>query len=110
MLLAGILAADMDVKKLLRDKKIYLVSALRLVIVPLVLLAALKALALLPAPNSEQILLITYLACIAPSAATVMQFAQLQNRNAEYAVAVHILTTVLCVATMPLMVALFQLL
>ena len=108
MLLAGILAADIDVKQVLSDKKIYLVSLLRLLVFPLITIVLLKVMALLPVVNSSEILLISFLACMAPSAATVMQFAQLKNRNASLAVSVHIVTTVLSVATMPLLVALYQ--
>ena len=108
MLLAGILAADIDVRQVLADRKIYLVSLLRLLVFPMVTLVLLKIMALLPVVNGSAILLISFLACMAPSAATIMQFAQLKNRNASLAVSVHIVTTVLSIVTMPILVALYQ--
>ena len=42
-----------------------------------------------------------------PAAATVMQFAPLSGRDADFAVAVNIATTVECIATMPVFVAIY---
>ena len=109
MLIAGILAAKIDFKSMLSDKKIYKVIAIRMVVYPLVTLVALKLLALIPVVNADKILLISFLASITPAASTVMQFAQIHNHDAEYATAINILTTIVCIVTMPLFVMLFQL-
>ncbi len=108
MLIAGILAANINFKKILSKKRIYWVSLVRLVIYPVIVMFVLKLLSLIPIANSEKILLITFLAAITPSAATVMQFAQLNDGDAEYATSINILTTIICVITMPLFVALYN--
>lgn len=108
MLIAGILAAEIDFKKILKDKRLYRVTLIRTVIYPAIALLVLKLLSLLPFTNSENILLITFLATITPSAAAVMQFAQLNDCDAEYATAINIFTTIVCIVTMPLFVMLYN--
>ena len=109
MLVAGILAANMDFKKMLSNKKIYRVIAMRMVVYPNITLCIFKLLSLIPVVNVEKILLITFLASITPSASTVMKFAQIHDQDAEFATAINIITTVVCVLTMPLFVTLFNL-
>lgn len=62
----------------------------------------------IPVMNTEKILLISFLASMTPSAATIIQFAQLNNKDAEYAVAINIVTTLACLITMPIFVAIYQ--
>ncbi len=59
--------------------------------------------------NGMEVLLITFLATATPTASTVTQFAQVYNRDAEYAGAINIVTTILCIITMPLFVILYYL-
>lgn len=108
MLIAGIVAANIDFKKMLANKRIYRVIAFRMVIYPLIILGVLKLLALVPTKDAEKILLISFLASITPAASTVMQFAQIHDQDAEYATAINILTTIACILTMPLFVMLFD--
>ena len=108
MLIAGILAANIDFKAMLANKRIYRVIAARMVVYPLIILGVLKLLGLIPVANADQILLISFLAGITPAATTVLQFAQLHDQDAEYATAINIFTTVVCVVTMPLFVMLFN--
>jgi predicted permease len=108
MLIAGMLAANIDFKRIFTDIKIYRVITIRMVIYPLVMLGVLMLFSLIPIPSIEKILLISFLASITPSATSVLQFAQIHGKDAEYATAINIFTTVLCVITMPLFVALFE--
>ncbi|MEE1280532.1 MAG: AEC family transporter [Oscillospiraceae bacterium] len=108
MLIAGILAANIDFKKILADKRIYRVIFVRMVAYPFITLFILKLLSLISVIDGEKILLISFLASITPSAATVMQFAQINNNDSLYATAINILTTIVCVLTMPLFVMLFN--
>ena len=108
MLIAGIVAANIDFKAMLKNKKIYKVIAIRMVVYPLIILVVLKLLSLIPVVNAEKILLISFLASITPAASTVMQFAQIHDHDAEYATSINILTTIVCIVTMPLFVMLFN--
>ncbi|MBQ7953762.1 MAG: AEC family transporter, partial [Clostridia bacterium] len=96
-------------KKMLANKRLYLVLIIRLIVYPIIVLVALKCVQMgINVANEDKILLITYLASITPSAATVVQLAQVNNSNEEYAVSINIGTTLLCIATMPIFVALYQ--
>jgi len=53
-------------------------------------------------------LLVTLLAAITPTASTIPQMAQLYDQDAAYASAINVMTTVVCVVTMPLMVMLYM--
>lgn len=108
MLIAGIIAADIDFKKVMRDKRLYRAVAFRMIIYPAITFGILKLLSLIPVIDSDKILLITYLACITPAAATVMQFAKIKEQDADYAAAINIFTTVAAILTMPLLVSLFN--
>ncbi|MBR4889674.1 MAG: AEC family transporter [Clostridia bacterium] len=107
MLIAGILAADIKPKQVLADKRIYRVVALRTLVYPVITGVVLKLLSQLPVVDGDKILLIAFLACITPAAATVTQLAQLNHKEPEFATAINIFSTVVCVATMPLFVAVF---
>ena len=109
MVIAGMLIAGMDPRRLLTPG-VWKATALRLGGYPLVVLAILKlgGFASL-VPNGETILLISFLAACAPSAATITQMAQVYGRDAEYSSAIYAVTTLLCIITMPLMVTLYQL-
>jgi predicted permease len=58
--------------------------------------------------NGENILLISFLASITPSAATVMQLAKIYEKDADFAAAINIVTTIVCIVTMPLFVAIYN--
>ena len=60
-------------------------------------------------PNGEMILLITLLATSSPSGTTITQMAQVYGGDTEYACSINVVTTLLCIVTMPIMVALYQL-
>ncbi|MBQ8746709.1 MAG: AEC family transporter [Clostridia bacterium] len=108
MLIAGILAARIDFKKALADKRLYRTALFRMAVYPAIALGVLKLLSFIPVAEGEKILLITFLATMTPAAATVMQFAQLHDQDADYATAINIFTTVICIVTMPLFVTLYH--
>ncbi len=110
MLVTGMLIGGMKLKSILAYKRIWLVAALRLVVFPLVCLVLMRLgnfAALVP--EGERVLMISLLAICGPASATVTQMAQLYGRDADYAGANNVVTTVLCVVTMPAMIWLYQL-
>lgn len=109
MIVAGMLIGDMNLKKILSYKRIHLITFLRMIVFPLVILVILKfsgAGRLIA--NGKTILLISFLATITPSSATVTQMAQIYGRDAEYASVINVVTTIVCIITMPIMVALYM--
>ena len=110
MMVTGMLIAGMDLKKIFTHKRVWFISALRLLAVPLVCVAALRiAGRYARVPNAEMILLITLLATASPSGSTVTQMAQVYGADTEYACSINVVTTLLCIVTMPIMVTLYQL-
>ena len=109
MLVTGMLIGSMDLKKVLTYRRVWLVVFLRLMLLPLVSLLILKW---FPISSNvavgKQVFLVTLLAASGPSAAAITQIAQMYDRDAEYASANNVLTTLLCIFTMPLMVFLYQ--
>lgn len=108
MLVTGMLFAELDVRAILRNRRVWLVAALRLVVVPLAGIAFLKfsGIAGLVA-DGQSILLITLLATAAPSASTIVQLAQVYDQDPHHASAINVLTTLLCIASIPAMVSLY---
>ena len=109
MLIAGMTAASLDFKKMIKNARLYLTVAMRIVICPLLALGILAAtLLIIDIPNDNKILLISFLATMTPPAATIMQFSQIHDTEVDYAVAINIVATVLACVTMPLLVLLYQ--
>ena len=109
MLIAGMTAATVDFKAMLRRGRLYAVCVARTVLAPLLVFGLLAGiLAFTSVAEGERILLITFLASMTPTAATVLQFAQLHGTDPDYAVAINVVGTVLSVGTMPLLVLLYE--
>lgn len=109
MLVAGMLIAAIPFKAIITDKRIYLVAFLRLIFIPLILLAAIKLGGFASwIENGKTVVMITFLATISPSAATATQMAVAYGQDAKKASAIYGVTTLLCVFTMPLIIWLYQ--
>ncbi len=109
MLVVGMLIADQDLKKLFVYKRVWLVALLRLIVVPLLVIPFLKFSGIAGyAADGARVLLVVLLAVTTPAATTLTQFAQVYGRDAQYACAINVLTTILCIITIPVMVALYQ--
>lgn len=108
MLLTGMLIGGMELKKMFVRRRIWLIAAMRLIVVPLLTLAVLRFSGVMTLmPGGKDVLLVTYLATITPSASSVTSMAQVYGKDADYASAINVLTTLGCIITMPLMVALY---
>lgn len=110
MLVTGMLIGGMDLKKILGYRRVWLVAALRLLLVPLLVIPLLKFTGIAQlVPDGGQVLLVTFLATTTPAASSITQFAQVYDRDAKYASAINVITTLLCIVTIPAMVYLYQL-
>ena len=108
MIIAGMLAASVDFGKMLRIKRLYFIMMARLVICPVIIMFLLKGIALtVRITDIDTVMLISYLACITPTASTVMQFSQIYGKDSYYATAINTITTVGCIITMPLLIMFF---
>ena len=109
MLLAGMVIEEVPLKTVFTRKRIYLSAALRLFIYPVFVLGLMKVIQTFASiQDSKQILLTVYLASITPACATVTSMAQLYDKDAAYSSSLYVLTTLLSIATMPVMVGLFE--
>ncbi|MDD3164910.1 MAG: AEC family transporter [Oscillospiraceae bacterium] len=109
MLVTGMLIGGTVLRRVLLQKRLYFIAALRLVAFPLVILLLMKASGVTAAhPEGDTIVLIALLATITPSASTITQMAQIYDADAQYAGSINVITTLLCIVTMPVMVALYQ--
>ena len=109
MIVAGMLIAGMNVKDCLKNKRLYVITFLKMIVFPCFALILLKFTNLSSmAKNGDMILLISLLASVAPTAASVTQIAQIYDADSEYASAYYFITTMLCILTMPFFVWIYQ--
>jgi len=110
MLVTGMLIGGMSFKTVFSFRRLWLIAALRLIAVPLITLAFLKFSGIASlVPGGKDVLLITFLATSTPSASTITNLTQIYGKNADYASAINVATTLLCIVTMPVMVMLYTL-
>lgn len=110
MVVTGILVGSTSWEKICTYKRLWLITVVRLGICPLgaILLARFCGLGKL-VPGGDMILLVPLLAAMAPSASSITQMAQVYDKDAGYASAINVVTTLLCVVTMPVMITIYQL-
>lgn len=109
MIVTGMLFAGMNLKQIFANKRVYFITFLRLIAVPLIALALIKLSNLASfSADGNKIMLIVFLAIITPSASTVTQMCQVYGNDSKYASAINVMTTLLSVIAMPVMVMLFQ--
>lgn len=109
MIVTGMLFAGMDLKKIFANRRLYFVSLLRMVVVPLIALLLIKLSYLAGiSQDAPKIMLIVFLAVITPSASTVTQMCQVYGNDSKYASAINVITTLSAIVTMPVMVFLFE--
>ena len=104
MILLGTYMARLPVKRILFEKRAYLCVLLRLIAIPLLVLLVFR---ILPVKD-ESVVMATYLAAVTPVGANICVFAQQNNCDYEFSVITVCLSTLLSVATIPLLYTLAQ--
>lgn len=108
MIMIGMMIGGANLLSIIKNKRIYYVAFFRLIVIPLIGMVVLAITGkLLTFENETTILTIVLLAMITPVSATTTQLAQLYDNEVEYCSAINVMTTLLCILTMPLMIALF---
>lgn len=111
MLVIGMIIGNVDLKWVFRQKRLYFVSFLRLVFFPLIFIAIFYVSGMSQLhKEADYILLVVLLAGMAPAAAMVTQMAQIYNKDARYASVINVMSIIFCIATMPVMVFLYEVL
>ena len=103
MLVIGFYLSQANFKKAFSDRGAYLAMAVRLLIIPIVATFAMALFRL-----DSAIIVAFIIASSAPTAATTTMFAAKYNRDVELSVSLVASTTLVSIATMPLVVALAQ--
>lgn len=94
----GVYMAQTDILKMFTKPRLYLVSLVRMVIIPAVTIGLLYA---LPASMNEMKLALL-IAAACPVGSNVAVYAQLHNKDFGYAVETVVISTLLSIVTMPL--------
>lgn len=105
MMISGVFLAQSDLLAMFKKKKTYIVCLLRLILIPAVTLVLFR---LLPFGASEMKLALM-IAAAAPVGSNVAVFAQAYDKNYTDAVEQVCLSTILCLAALPLMISLSSL-
>ena len=108
MIMLGMTMTEANWKEIFSHSRIYLITALKMIVTPLFVLLLLKYSPLASmVKDGQTILLISLMAVITPSATTVVQLAQLYDEEPVYASTINVMTTIVSIVTMPLMVMLY---
>ena len=110
MIIIGMVLGGMPFSRMFENRRVLPVSLLRLFGMPMLALLLIK----LPGlealiPDGHCILMVTFLSSLAPVGATANMFAILFDQDAEYASTINVLTTVICIASMPFYEFLYEL-
>ena len=97
MFTVGVYLAQTDLGKMLGRKRLYLISALRLLVIPAISLLVLK---LLP-DSMEQMKTVLLIVAACPVGSNVAVYAQLHNKDYPYAVETVVISTLLSIVTIP---------
>ena len=110
MMLVGIVIAGSNLREIFANKRSYLISAGRLIFIPILTILLLYATGFLARhPQYRPVLMVVMLAAAAPAASSVIQMSVLTGRDAAKAGTYNVMSTLLCVVTMPLIICIYQL-
>lgn len=110
MIMIGMMLGTTKWKSVFLDKRLYLITILKMIVLPLIILVFLKYFRLDHfTANGKEILMISLMAVITPAATTVTQLAQLYQNHPQEASFINIMTTIFCIITMPLVIFLYTL-
>lgn len=104
MLITGIVLGTMSFKKILSYRRIYMITAFRLLLFPSIYLLLISILSRIEGFLDNPVLfLVTFLSAMSPSAANVSQFAILYGKEEEYASCINIFTSLCTILSMPIL-------
>ncbi len=98
MIVAGANLAQGNILKSLKNKRLYYLSFIKLIVYPLAGLAILWLL-----PLDFEVAFTVFIAVACPAGASVIMFAQRYDRDAYYASEIFVITTLLSAVTLPLL-------
>ena len=105
MLLAGVVIGEYNFSELLKNKKIYIVTLLRLIIIPAVFVSVLKLFNV-----SHEIIVIMLIAYATPMGLNTVVFPAAYGGDTKTGAAMTMISSILSIATIPLMYYIFAVL
>ncbi|MCI8505792.1 MAG: AEC family transporter [Lachnospiraceae bacterium] len=109
MFVTGIIIGSVRISEIFRRGRVYVICLGRLILYPVLVAVLLWASGIWNRmPGSKELLLIVFLASAAPSASNIVQFAQVYGKDELSAGLINVLSTLLCILTMPFCVLLYQ--
>ena len=110
MLMIGMLMAEVDLKRVFTNWKSWVVTFGRLIVYPVVMIGVILLTGVTRwMPGAKEVLLVTMLATCAPIAVSISQMADIFGGDSTKASALNVMSVIFCIATMPLIIALYQL-
>lgn len=104
MVVIGLRLADISFKGFLGDIYMYVFLALRHIALPVIVVLVIKLLAMLSVPINNTVALVIAIMASAPAASSATMFAEKYDCDAMYVSRLVAVSTILCIATMPLIV------
>lgn len=107
MMITGMVVGGMSLRGLTANRRVFGVIFFRMVLASGLAVCA-AALAARYLPVDRDIVMIALLGALAPAASNINQVAILYNKDAQYASSINVLTTLSCIAFIPLWVVVFE--
>ncbi len=107
MVILGIRLADMHPLRLVNDVKTYVASAAKLILSPLLSLAVLVAVNAI-VPIDRYVIVALYVIAAMPTASSVLNFAEMFGDDCDTAAATTLMSTLLCIVTIPVLMLLLE--
>ena len=107
MIILGLRLADMRLISLVNDWKVYMVAFVKLIVSPLLCLGVLMLCGLF-LPIGSTVIIALYIIAAMPTASSALNFAEMYGGAKETAAAATLMNTILCIATIPILMLLTQ--
>ena len=107
MVILGIRLADMHPLRLVNDVKTYVASVAKLILSPLLSLAVLVAVNAI-VPIDRYVIVALYVIAAMPTASSVLNFAEMFGGDCDTAAATTLMSTLLCIVTIPVLMLLLE--
>ena len=107
MIILGVRLADMKPVLLVNNWRVYVASALKLVVSPLLSLGVLLLVDLI-CPLDRFVIIALYIIAAMPTASSALNFAEMYGGDRETAAASTLMSTILCIVTIPVLMLLLE--
>lgn len=107
MVILGIRLADMHPLRLLNDGKTYLVTAIKLILSPLLSFGLILLVDVI-VPIDRYVMIALYVIAAMPTASSALNFAEMYGGDRETAAACTLMSTIVCILTIPILMLLCQ--